>query len=470
MYILVLEASTTSAKAMLYNAADQTYTTQTNAYPLYFDNPTLHDAENVFQEMVALGKALCAGKQIEAISLSSTWHNVMLCDEDMRPQTPVYLWSNIAATEICKRLREDEDYTRSYYRRTGCMVNAIYPSFKLKQLRASGHRLEDYQIIDQGTYNTFRLTGQRVVTDCAISGAGFLNIKDKCLDQETLEENGVSESNFAQVIAYDHSYPLTKEGAACLGLAPGIPVLVSCPDGALNQVGAGALEQGIMTLSIGTSGALRIATPEPILPASSGTWCYLAPGTWLSGAATSGCCNCVDWYKDKMFGANKTYDDLEAAFNGTFDTPVFLPFLFGERCPGWRDDRQAGFFDIAPHHTQYDFYHSVLEGVLFNLYQNYHVLTGVNGIGRRVKLSGGIANSPYWSQMCSDIFALPMEVDNSNHSSLTGAVVLALKALGVIRNLSEFSVEAEKVIHPNPAKMDLYRTKYERYLHHYENT
>ena len=468
MYILVLESSTTSAKAMLYNTADHTHAIETKAYPVYFDNTTVHDAESVFQETAALGKSLCAEKKVGAVALSATWHNIMLLDDQYRPQTPVYLWSNIEAAEMCKRLREDDGYTRGYYQRTGCMVNAIYPAFKLKLLKERGCRLEDYQIADQGTYNVYRLTGERVVTDCMLSGEGLLNIGGKCLDRVLLAELGVHESNFARLVPYDSSYPLTAGGAALLGLQPGIPVLAACPDGALNQIGAGALGPGIMTLSVGTSGALRITTPEPVLPQTPSTWCYLAPGTWLSGAAISGCCNCVDWYKDNLFGPDKGYEEIEGTFGDTFDTPVFLPFLFGERCPGWRDERQAGFFDITPQHTRYDFYHSVLEGVLFNLYQCYKVLTEINGAPRKVKLSGGIVNSPYWSRMCSDIFGLEMELDSTNHGSLMGAAVLGLEKLGAIRSISDFSVEAHASIQPDLQKTEVYRKKYERYLYYYE--
>lgn len=468
MYILVLESSTTSAKAMLYNAADHTYEIKTKAYPLYFNNATLHDAESVLMETAALSKSLCSGKKIDAVALCGTWHNVLLCDADFHPKTPVYQWSNIEAAEICRRLRQDESFTLDYYQRTGCMVNAIYPAFKLKMLRERGYHLEDYYVADQGTYNFYRLTGEKIVTDCMLSGEGFLSIREKKLDKVILSELGISETNFPRLVTYDSSSPLTEEGAGLIGIEPGTPVLSACPDGALNQIGAGALDRGVMTISVGTSGALRIATPQPVLPEIPSTWCYLAPETWLSGAAISGCCNCVDWYKDKMFGPDKTYDEIEGAFGGTSDTPVFLPFLFGERCPGWQDDRQAGFFGITPLHTRYDFYHSVLEGVLYNLYHCYNVLTEINGFPKKIKLSGGIVNSPYWSQMCADIFGMEMEVDSTKHGSLMGAAALGLKMLGAINDISEFSVKTHRTIQPDFKKAKIYRDKYERYLYYYE--
>ena len=65
----------------------------------------------------------------------------MLCDGAVKPVTPVYPWSYTGAAPVCKRLRRDEDYVSRYYQKTGCMVNAIYPFFKLMMLREQGYDL-----------------------------------------------------------------------------------------------------------------------------------------------------------------------------------------------------------------------------------------------------------------------------------------------------------------------------------------
>jgi len=468
VYVLILESSTTSAKAMLYNTADNTGTTESKAFPVYYGDPTLHNAEQVFLETAAVGKNLCEGKKIDVIALSGVWHSVMLCDANFNPKTPVYLWSNTEAAGTCKPLRKDDAYTRNFYRKTGCMVNAIYPFFKLKLLRERGYHLEDYYIAGQGTYNNYRLTGEKIVTDCMASGSGLFNIHEKRFDKDILGEIGVSESNLARPVTYKDSYPLSKEGAGLLGLEPGIPVIPSCPDGALNQTGSGALSEGIMTISVGTSGALRLAVSKPVLPETPSIWCYLSPKTWLSGAAISGCCNCVDWCKDKLFGAGASYGDIERLLRNDDDTPVFLPFLYGERCPGWQDERKAGFLNVMPSHSPKDFYHGVLEGILFNLYQCYNVLTETNGVPKKIKISGGILNSPFWLQMCGDIFGMEMDTDSAKQGSLMGAAVLGLEKLGIINDLSEFKTGAAGIVRPNPEMAEIYAKKYEQYLYYYE--
>lgn len=130
---------------------------------------------------------------------------------------------------------------------------------------------------------------------------------------------------------------------------------------------------------MGTSGAIRLTTEAPIIPEEPSTWCYLSPKSWLSGAATSGACNCIDWFKE-TFAKAETYSNLETGFKEDSGRPIFLPFVFGERCPGWNDDRRGIFENLNASCSVQDLYKAVQEGILFNLYQCYETLTAVNGI------------------------------------------------------------------------------------------
>ena len=465
MYVLILESSTVSAKAMLYNTVEKTFITRAKEYKN--SEIGLQDANHVFETTAALGRALCHNKKISAIALVSTWHNIMLCDMDMTPQSPVYQWTYTGASDLCKELRKNKSYTKNYYKKTGCMVNITYAFFNLKLLQQQGRDLKNYKIVGQGTYNTHKLTGKCVVTDVTVSGAGMLNIHTRNYDDDLMAELDITKENLATLISYENTYPLTKEGADILGLTPGIPVIPAMPDGAMNQVGSGALIDGVMTFSIGTSGAMRLSTPTPVIPQNPSTWCYLSPTAWISGAATAGCCNCIDWYKNKFFGPNISYTQAESGYTKDTAPPIFLPFLFGERCPGWQDNRLGGFFDVKPQHTIYDFYHAVQEGVLFNLYQCYEILTKVSGIPHKIKLSGGILNSKKWIGMCADIFGMPMELENIGHASLMGGVVLAMRHLDIINDLRKFEVLNTEVVMPNTKNLNMYKARYQRYLQWY---
>ena len=468
MNILVLEASTTSAKALLYDTDACKFDVKVRAYTGNYEDVTIHDAENVYGQMIALGREVAKGKDISMISLSGTWHSLLLCDSEVKPVTPVYLWGYRGAAKICQELRDNSSYIRWFYNKTGCMVNALYPVFKLHFLKKEGYDLSKYYILGQGTYNNYRLTGKRITTECLASGTGLFNIYTKTYDPEILKEVGIAEEQLSEVVDYRHTYPLTEEAARELGVKAGIPVIPTSADGGLNQVGVGASVEGVMTFSVGTSGAIRLTTKQPVLPQQPSTWCYMSPKTWLSGAATNGCCNCIDWYKNHAFGSEVSYADIENGITDCETNPVFLPFLFGERCPGWNDERKGGFLEILPRHKRNDLYLSVQEGVLFNLFHCYQLLTKVNQAPTRIKFSGGILNSPAWSQMCADIFKRDLEVDNNKHGSLLGGAVLAMELAGVIDDVREFDPAPAYVIHPNPDMETFYEQKFERYMKCYK--
>lgn len=462
---LVLESSTTSAKAMIYDP--ETGRVEVRTAPFVFTNgdAAMQDAESVFEQTAALGRQVCEGRRVDVISLSGTWHSVMLLDRGLSPVTPVYQWPYTGAEALCAELRHDAELTGWFYRRTGCMISAIYPAFKLVHLARQGYDLARHCAMGQGTYNFYRLTGQFAETACMASGTGLLSIHTRDYDDEVLQFVGVGRESLPRLKGFGDVLPLSEAGAAALELPAGIPVVPCGADGGLNQTGAGADRPGIMTFSAGTSGALRLAVEQPVLADDRSLWCYLSPASWLAGAATSGCCNCVDWARQRLFGG-ASYDDIEKGLPlGPEDTPVFLPFLFGERCPGWNAARQAEFSGVTARHDAHDLYHGVLEGVLYNLFQCYQRLCAAVGTPREIRLSGGILHSAYWTQMAADIFGAPMVCADMPHASLMGAAMLGAQALG---EKFDFKAQAGKVVYPRPEMTARYAGKYARYLEAYE--
>lgn len=55
------------------------------AYTGNYEDVTIHNAENVYLDMVAVGRELLDGRQVDMIALSGTWHSLVLCDGAMKP-------------------------------------------------------------------------------------------------------------------------------------------------------------------------------------------------------------------------------------------------------------------------------------------------------------------------------------------------------------------------------------------------
>jgi gluconokinase len=234
-------------------------------------------------------------------------------------------------------------------------------------------------------------------------------------------------------------------------------------------LGNGAHRPKFMTFSVGTSAAIRLSTDSPFLSDPAATWCYAGVDRWLSGAATAGAGSCVNWFKDTLMGGRMSFPELGETLLSDNETPVFLPFLFGERCPGWQDQRMGSFHEIKSAYNAQDLFRGLSEGILFNIYQCYLILEKSFGKPEQIILSGGILNSHQWTQMVSDIWGQEITISQSFQASLLGGVVLAQFAGEPSDELPDLPLGAKKTISPRPGSGNRYRDKFERYLYWYDN-
>ena len=469
MTVLVLEASTSSAKAMVYDKERGVLAEHTIPYGSSVGDVYAQDAAEVFEAVLKAGRKTAAGFDVDAMSIVGAWHTILRCDQHMDPIGKVYTWASLDASDIAARLRKDESFTRHVYESTGCMVHALYPVLKLFYLKENGLLSENCLFTELGSYIFFRLTGERLSTVCLLSGSGFFSYKEWDIDSLILERLGLGRAQFGALAGHEDVRPLTAGMANRLGIKAGIPVVPAMPDGGMNQVGSGALSGGVMTLSVGSSAALRLSCDHPVTSPERETWCYRAPGTYLCGAATQGATSSVDWFAKNVAAGRFSYRELDKAAQFAEDAPVFLPFLFGERCPGWQDDRSGGFFGVTGSHTYRELYYAVLEGVLMNIFQCYQALCKLAGSPKEIRVSGGILKSPVWTRMLCDVLGRKIFISKNEQASLLGGAVLALHAAGDWPDITQVPAQGH-IFAPDAGKREFYEYRFRRYLGYYHQS
>ncbi len=459
MKLLALEISTSSSKAQYLD-------TITGESTLLVErNPSSSDAELLCRHVIQLGKRVAEGRTVDRITTAGTWHSLVVCDASNVPIQPLTDWTDVSGRAFCRELREDPSFVEEYYRESGAMVHALYPFFKLLKQKKEGIALTGRQIGSLAGYLHYLLTGTVKETASMLSGMGLLSTSS--IDLHPMAK--ALDCKVGPICTWNDCSTLTAEGARVLGLREGISVLPPLPDGALNQVGSRAEKPGVMTLSLGTSGAMRMVIPEPWFSSTHATWLYRSVDNgFLLGAATSGCSNCVDWYKEHAFNPDVTYAQIEDSLIEGSRTPLFLPFLVGERCPGWDDTRLASFHEVEACMTTHTFYQGVLEGVVANLYQCYVELLGSGYIPEGIRLSGGVLHSSFWKQLCCNYFGVPMQEDFQDQTSLYGALILAARSAheeipGPLQN-------KPNVLNPEPEIREYYTRHFKKYRYWYEKT
>lgn len=463
MNVLILEASTSSAKAMLYSAKQGVLRVETVPCPTEVGGADTHRMESLFAQLMAVGKRVAAGHTVACIALVGSWHTLVLTDDALKPICPSFTWASPAGGEIARRIRQDRDTAHLIYRTTGCMPNATYLLYKFLQLKKDGKLPESFLVMDESAYLFYRLTGVWGTSRPAVAGTSMLNIHILDWDGMILDKMGVRRAQLPELHGHEMTFPLHGEAAALLGVPTGTPVAMPEPDGAMNQLGAGAMKKGAMTLSIGTSAAMRLIHDGPLFIPGYANWCYYAPGTHISGCATAGSTNCVDWFR-KTMGGNLSFSKLETGACIREDTPHFLPFLFGERCPGWEDGRTASFSGLQSKHDLHDLYAAVLEGILHNVYDCYSSLTAQCGEPETILLSGGILKSPWWTQLLADVFQREIIASEVDQVSLLGGAAIALHSIGLLKDLADFSPCVEdRIIAPREETVELVEKRFRKY-------
>lgn len=477
MKILALEASTSSAKAMIYDTDKGVIEVRSKAYDTEHCNVVSMDAEKVVEAVLALGAELTAVEnRIDLITLSSIWyHSACFLDNNFIPLSRLLTWADTTAAETAARCRSDRKFADWVYQKTGNPPHSIYALYKWLYLKEKDVQMarKVHYIAGLPDFLFERLTGRCAVSNMTASASGMLNIHTLQWDEDILERAGLRKEQLSEVVEPEYFAPLGDSAAKKLGLPSGLPVMACGGDGALNQIATGGLQQGIMTLSVGTSAAMRLSCERPVLTEKHETWCYYgAEKKWISGAATSGAGSCVEWFVKRASYSPVDFSELNGKLAQRYDqpleAPIFLPFLYGERCPGWNDERTGGFFEMKGNFDAVDLYYSILEGVLFNLYQCFKKLCTVSGMPERILVSGGIVRSPVWLQMTADMFGRPIELSTVEHASILGAVALGMKHLGCIHSVHKFQANVGDCIFPQ--RKGSFEGRFVRYLEWYEKT
>ncbi len=477
MKTIGLEVSTSSAKAIVFCPNKGVIAEATLPFPADMADGPTQDADGIVATALRVLKEVvnCPGidaNSIGAIGLCGTWHSLLLLDNEHKPLGRIKTWADQSATATVAPLRRDEAFVKRLYHKTGCMTHALYPIWKWIHVTRTEPRLalKTASLSSQIEYVHQALTTGRSVSKCTASGTGLMNINTLDWDDEILEFAGIKREQLGELVDAFYAAPLLPRVAQAVGLPSGLPVTVGCADGAMNQVGIGGVREGIMSMSVGTSGALRAAHKEPKLPGEPSTWCYyLFNNKRLAGAAINGATNCVDWYLDCLSARDGGCRDYDKFTEGASEVqgeraPYFMPFLFGERCPGWQEEKAGGFYGVRGSHNEFDLYYSILEGVLFNMYQCYQILSEIGGTPDDVIMSGGILKSPLWSQMAADIFQREILATGVANDSTVGTALIALESVGGINSVEDYRPAVTMKFTPQDDNMKTYESRYAKYL------
>ena len=324
---------------------------------------------------------------VTAAGMSTQWHSLVGIDRRGDPVGPGLSWLDTRPVLT----GPGPDDPAGYHARTGTWWHPLYWPARLRWLAAAGARAHRWQGLPE--YLTERLLGEAGASVSAASGTGALDTVHCGWDAEALALAGVPEPAVPPLLppgwtgrllpAYARRWPdlATAAWAEPVG------------DGAASAIGSGCLGPERLSVTIGTSAAVRLVAPGSPMPGPR-VWRYRVDRAHsVLGVAYSGGGNLHTWLAALLVPQGVDEPALAALAPGEHGL-VALPDQAGHRPP--REPRGAGgaVLGLRLSTRAVDVAAAVLEGLCHEVADGARA---VDPTGRGVPvLSGGAVRASPW--------------------------------------------------------------------------
>lgn len=502
-YVLSLDVGTSSVRASLYDetgaavpglTAHEAHAPETTA-----DGGVEMHAEDLLQRTLGCVERVLdqtgeRGGRIAGVGMCTFWHSILGVTAEGRPASPVVLWADTRSVVEVEELKARLD-VRDVHQRTGCMQHTSYVPSKLLWLHR--HRPEWCAAAERwmspAEYFQFRLFGRTACSVSMASGTGLYNHFTGDWDPEVLAVLPIHKEQLNPIVdAASAARGLRPEFAARFPALAEVPWFPACGDGASSNVGSGCTTPDRVALMVGTSGAVRVMReeappPSPLSPLASrvssldhlpaqphtpwGLWRYRWDRRrYLMGGALSNGGNLFAWLRDtlRVPEGEELERILQSAEPDAHGLTV-LPFLAGERCPGWRGDARAAIVGLSWATRPEDILQAGLEAVAYRFALIHELLRPAADPDHRIIASGGaLLASPAWTQMVADALGQPVVASEEAEASARGAALLALEGCGMLPDLNAVPVRLGRVFEPDPERHQRYLAARQRQARLYD--
>ena len=480
--VLALDAGTSSLRAQLWEA-DGRPLPEIGArarYRLWTDpggGAYLKPEEVLSAVADAVGETLSRaesrGARIAAVASDTLSPTLLGVDEQGVPLTPVYTYADTRSRQAAGELRERLD-SREVHERTGCPIHSSYLPSRLLWLERSRPRLfsrvSRWITLGEFLYSCFFRT--REVSYSAASWSGLLNRHLLDWDESWMSLLPIRRTQLSPL--RDCTEPFTGLRGPWARRWPAlarIPWFPAVGDGAAANVGSGCIRSDRVALTIGSTGAIRAVLDRPATPLPAGLWSYLVnAGRPLLGGATTEGGSVFSWLTSRL-QSDFEPDHLEAelqAMEPAAHGLVFLPFLGGERSPGWRDEARGSLVGLTLSTRPVEIVRAALESMAYRLCLIYRLMEP--HLSRQHEIIGGgagLLSSPAWLQILADVLGRRVTACAEPEVTGRGTALLAFESLGLVSDLAEVLPKMGRSYDPDPASHRRHREAMERHLELY---
>lgn len=477
--LLGIDISTTGAKALLINEKGELLGSVTSPLTLFTPRPlwseqdprewwagTVQSIRNLFAQSNQPVEA------VAAIGLTGQMHGLVLLDREGEVLRPAILWNDQRTARQCDEIRARIGRER-LIQITG---NDALPGFTApKILWVQQEEPEIYaearHILLPKDYLRYRLTGEFAMDRADGSGTILFDLKQRTWSAEVLAALEIPSDWLPPTFeGPEVTGVISPEAAEETGLIAGTPVVAGAGDQAAQAVGVGAVQPGIVALTLGTSGVVFATTPQAYIEPEGRlhAFCHALPDRWHFMGVMLSAAGSLQWYRDTL-APQENFEDLigEAA-----EAPpgseglLFLPYLTGERTPYPDPLARGAWVGMTVRHRRAHLTRAVLEGVAFGIKDSFTLIQQA-GLGtiEQVRISGGGARSPLWQQIIADVLDVDLVTVKTTEGAAYGAALLAGVGAGLFPDVEHACQQIVQIVGQTRPSTNsrIYQELYPRY-------
>lgn len=476
-YFLGIDTSTTSSKALIIDTQGKVIAVASAPHTLQTPHPlwSEQDPQEWWQAVStsiksALEIASVTGDQIDAIGLTGQMHGLVLMDDEGKVLRPAILWNDQRTQSQCDEIHRKIG-KEAFIQITGNVALTGFTAPKILWVKENEPDVfaKAKHVLLPKDYVRYKLTNDYAMDKADGAGTVLFDLHARNWSPEVLSALEIPQAWMPPT--YEGSEvtgTVSREAAALTGLKEGTPVVAGGGDQAAGAVGMGAVEPGVVSLTLGTSGVVFATTPAAYIEPAGRlhAFCHATPGMWHFMGVMLAAAGSLQWYRDTLAPGV----EFDALLKGAENIPagseglIFLPYLSGERTPYPDPLARGAFIGLTLRHTRDHMTRAVLEGVSYGLKDSFALIQNA-GLGKitQVRASGGGTKSALWKQILASVLNVEIVTVNTTEGGAYGAALLAGVAGGAWKDVPDACNSCIKITgstSPDPKQVETYNRVY----------
>ncbi|MBN2975681.1 xylulokinase [Pseudomonas lactucae] len=404
--------------------------------------------------------------RVTCIGLSGQMHGAVLLGADDRVLYPAILWDDSRA------VAEAEQLGPGFAEVTGSLPMAGLTAPKLLWLQR--HEPEVFKAIDcvlsPKDYLRLRLCGERISEMSDAAGTLWLDVARREWFTPMLRATGLEAAQMPRLV--EGGAASARVSLTGLGLPADVVIAGGGGDNPVAAVGIGAINAGDGFITLGTSAAIVAITDHAAGNPTSAvhSFCHALPERWYTMGAMLAGASCLRWVTrltgmaDEQTLLEQVQAQLPIGQPVPLGTPLFLPYLAGERTPHNDPLLRGGFMHLGHDCTPAMLGYAVMEGVGFGLLDALRAVQSAGADVTSCALVGGGARSEYWAQLLANILQRQIfTLHGSELSACIGAAKLGFMAIGAGAGLLAAGMPVKARYQPDLTQQPVLAARYRKF-------